>query len=161
MTNLENVAPWDEGFQETELTKALRENHEEKESAALQGGRTLKTNDLEESKSKNNLLKARASKYGNLRAYLGYELKANSNFVNIVDAKPLDPYSRFFQVSPSYFARRSMMKTATVRKLVAERKLPRIYDGDYVRVIVSAKWLGGLPGEDAWTNFTFEPEDAN
>lgn len=159
MVDQTGLAPWDEGFEETEQMKKWREEREAKEAAALQGDRSLEINDQDESKSKATIAKPRNTKYANMRSYMGYELKEGSDFVNLVDAKPLDLYGRYFQVSPAYFAQRCMMKTATVRKLLAERKLPKIYDGDHVRVIVSALWLGGLPGEEAWKNFNFEPED--
>ena len=159
MIDQTGLAPWDEGFIETELMKKERETREAKEAAALQGDRTQQINDQVDSKSNKNIPKPRTSKYGNLRSFMGYELKENPEFANLVDGKPLDLYGRYFQVSPAYFARRCMMKTATVRKLLAERRLPRIYAGDYALVIVSAKWLGGLPGEDPWVHYTFEPED--
>lgn len=156
MTVNENSESNDSDFQSG---FTINPSAEKNEAATLQGDRTQQINDQDESKSSKTLTSRRSKKYVNLKRYVGYQLLECATFKNVIDGKPVENYEWYFQVSPAYFARRSMMKTATVRKLLNERKLPRLYEGDHVMVVVSALWLGGLPGAEAWINYTFEPED--
>jgi hypothetical protein len=95
-----------------------------------------------------------------VRLIYGVDLNANPRFSNAIDGKKLEDSAMYFQVSPYAFARRSMMRTATVRTLLLERKLPRIVDAhDQLMVIVSMDWVTGKTSPQSLNDLGFNPED--
>lgn len=95
-----------------------------------------------------------------VRLIYGEDLNANPRFSNAIDGKKLEDSAMYFQVSPYAFARRSMMRTATVRTLLLERKLPRLVDAhDQLMVIVSMDWVTGKTSPQSLNDLGFNPED--
>lgn len=95
-----------------------------------------------------------------VRLIYGAELNVHPGFANAIDGKKLDNSAMYFQVSPYAFARRSMMRTATVRTLLLERKLPRLVDAnDQLMVIVSMDWVTGRTNPQSLSDLGFNPED--
>lgn len=94
------------------------------------------------------------------KVFYGIDLNNNPNFKNAIDGKRLNDNALYFQVSPYGFARRSMMRTATVRALLLDRKLPRIIGpDDQLMVIVSMEWLFASQDIDYLESLGFNPED--
>ena len=90
----------------------------------------------------------------------GVDLNENPGFANALDAPKLIESAMYFKVTPYAFARRSMMRTATVRRLLMERKLPRfIGDDDQLMVIVSMEWMFGSSNPEKLALLSFNPED--
>ena len=103
---------------------------------------------------------ARPKTSAKLRLIYGAELKAHPRFSNAIDGKRIEDSALYFQVSPYAFARRSMMRTATVRTLLMDRKLPRLIDShDHLMVIVTMEWVTGRTNPQSLEELGFNPED--
>lgn len=90
----------------------------------------------------------------------GADLNESPGFVNAIDAPKLIESAMYFKVTPYAFARRSMMRTATVRRLLIERKLPRfVGEDDQLMVIVSMDWVFGTSDPEKLALLSFNPED--
>ena len=141
------LAPWDEGYVPTPEAIALESRQrEERESKTEAKGFTIEPKSL--------------STVARLKAFYWADLNRNSNFTNSLDGKKLEDTDVYFQVSPYAFARRSMMRTSTVRRLLLERKIPRILGkDDQLMVIVKRQWLIGEVDSPALLTFGLNPED--
>jgi hypothetical protein len=141
------LAPWDEGYVPTPEALAVEAKQKEaKEKMVEAKGLII------EPKSLSTLAK--------LKAFYGFDLNQDPNFSNSLDAKKLEDAEVFFQVSPYAFARRSMMRTSTVRRLLMERKIPRILGrDDQLMVIVKRQWLIGDNDPETLHTFGLNPED--
>ncbi len=94
------------------------------------------------------------------KSVYGINLKSNPGFVNSIDGKKLIDSEMYFMVTPYAFARRCMMRTATVRTLLLDRKLPRVVTSDdQLMVVVSLDWITGNLSKAALDFLGFNPED--
>lgn len=94
------------------------------------------------------------------KSVYGIDLNSNPGFVNAIDGKKLIDSGMYFMVTPYAFARRCMMRTATVRTLLLERKLPRVVTSDdQLMVVVSMDWITGNLNKTALDFLGFNPED--
>ena len=103
---------------------------------------------------------SRPSTSAKIRLIYGADLNSNPRFSNAIDGKKINDPEMYFQVTPYAFARRSMMRTATVRTLLLERKLPRLIDShDNLMVIVTMDWVTGRTNPQNLEELGFNPED--
>ncbi len=94
------------------------------------------------------------------KSVYGMNLNSDPGFANAIDGKRLVDAEMYFMVTPYAFARRCMMRTATVRTLLLDRKLPRVVTSDdQLMVVVSMDWITGNLGKAALDFLGFNPED--
>ncbi len=102
----------------------------------------------------------RPSSAAKFQIVYGIDLNSNPRFNNAIDGKKLIESEMYFMVTPYAFARRCMMRTATVRTLLLERKLPRVITAnDQIMVVVSMDWIFGNQNKRALDALGFSPED--